>query len=162
VVDRLVQGLSGLALSLRRRPVIRYQRNSEYARRVAESLHSLTYKQQVPFVRNSAFQASAGPGGVNQKLKQRRGLPHRTVQAGVFDFGSHRTSPVVLLLDRRDDPVTPLLTQWTYQVGAPLHTACVIMSQPCCIHTGCAVRHMCCIASWTEPELPRSTCAGRR
>lgn len=34
----------------------------------------------------------------------------------MFDFGSHRASPVVLLLDRRDDPVTPLLTQWTYQV----------------------------------------------
>ncbi|KAI8467801.1 MAG: SM/Sec1-family protein [Monoraphidium minutum] len=81
VVDRLVQGLSGLFLALRRRPVIRYQRNSEYARRLAESLYSLTYKQQV----------------------------------GVFDFGSHRASPVVLLLDRRDDPVTPLLSQWTYQ-----------------------------------------------
>ena len=39
------------------------------------------------------------------------------VQVGVFDFGSHRASPVVLLVDRRDDPVTPLLTQWTYQVG---------------------------------------------
>lgn len=47
VVDRLVQGLSGLFLALRRRPVIRYQRNSEYARRLAESLYSLTYKQQV-------------------------------------------------------------------------------------------------------------------
>lgn len=38
-------------------------------------------------------------------------------QVGVFDFGS-RSTPLVLLLDRRDDPVTPLLTQWTYQVGA--------------------------------------------
>lgn len=47
VVDRLVQGLSGLFLALRRRPVIRYQRNSEQARRLAESLYSLTYKQQV-------------------------------------------------------------------------------------------------------------------
>ena len=36
------------------------------------------------------------------------------LQVGIFDFGS-RSSPVVLLLDRRDDPVTPLLTQWTYQ-----------------------------------------------
>lgn len=32
----------------------------------------------------------------------------------MFDFGS-RSTPVVLLLDRKDDPVTPLLTQWTYQ-----------------------------------------------
>jgi vacuolar protein sorting-associated protein 45 len=42
-----VQGLSSLFLALRRRPVIRYQRNSEQARRLAESLYSLTYKQQV-------------------------------------------------------------------------------------------------------------------
>ncbi|KXZ43440.1 VPS33 protein [Gonium pectorale] len=34
----------------------------------------------------------------------------------VFDFGASRSAPpVVLLLDRRDDPVTPLLTQWSYQ-----------------------------------------------
>ncbi len=38
-------------------------------------------------------------------------------EAAVFDFGARSPAPVVLLLDRRDDPVTPLLTQWTYQVG---------------------------------------------
>eukprot|EP00775_Hariotina_reticulata_P002080 gene2080-2399_t len=80
VNDRLVQGLSALFLALRRRPIIRYQRSSEAAKRLAEGLYALTYKQQV----------------------------------GLFDFGS-RSSPVVLLLDRSDDPVTPLLTQWTYQ-----------------------------------------------
>mgnify|MGYP001807371142 CR=1 FL=1 len=33
-------------------------------------------------------------------------------EAAVFDFGASRSAPpVVLLLDRRDDPVTPLLTQ---------------------------------------------------
>lgn len=37
-------------------------------------------------------------------------------EAAVFDFGARSPAPVVLLLDRRDDPVTPLLTQWTYQV----------------------------------------------
>jgi hypothetical protein len=46
-VDRLVQGLSALFLALRRRPVIRYQRSSNAAKRLAEGLHSLTYKQQV-------------------------------------------------------------------------------------------------------------------
>lgn len=35
-------------------------------------------------------------------------------QVQVFDFGA-RSNPIVLLLDRKDDPVTPLLTQWTYQ-----------------------------------------------
>lgn len=32
----------------------------------------------------------------------------------VFDF-RRQEGPVLLILDRRDDPVTPLLTQWTYQ-----------------------------------------------
>ncbi|GIL89317.1 hypothetical protein Vretimale_11146 [Volvox reticuliferus] len=37
-------------------------------------------------------------------------------EAAVFDFGASRSGPpVVLLLDRRDDPVTPLLSQWSYQ-----------------------------------------------
>ncbi|KAF8063735.1 VPS45 [Scenedesmus sp. PABB004] len=85
-VDRLVAGLSALFLALRRRPVIRYQRGSEPARRVAEGLYGLTYRQQ----------------------------------PAVFDFGS-RAAPVVLLLDRCDDPVTPLLTQWTYE--AMIHEA---------------------------------------
>jgi hypothetical protein len=58
----------------------RYQHGSEHAYRLADSLYSLTYKQQY----------------------------------SIFDFGA-RSSPVVLILDRRDDPVTPLLTQWTYQ-----------------------------------------------
>eukprot|EP00798_Chlamydomonas_sp_ICE-L_P025257 gene25257-10905_t len=39
-------------------------------------------------------------------------------QYQVFDFGS-RSTPIMLILDRKDDPVTPLLTQWTYQ--AMLH-----------------------------------------
>lgn len=50
-----MQGLSGLFLALRRRPVIRYQRKSEAARRLAESLYSLTYKQQVRWPRSSAY-----------------------------------------------------------------------------------------------------------
>lgn len=32
----------------------------------------------------------------------------------VFDF-RRKEGPLLLILDRRDDPVTPLLTQWTYQ-----------------------------------------------
>ena len=35
---------------------------------------------------------------------------------GIFTFpNSQSTSPLLLLLDRADDPVTPLLSQWTYQ-----------------------------------------------
>lgn len=33
----------------------------------------------------------------------------------LFDFRKTDTPPVLLILDRRSDPVTPLLSQWTYQ-----------------------------------------------
>lgn len=66
----------------------RYQRGSEVCERFAQSLHHLT------------------------AIEERE----------LFDFGSRRNegegAPVLLVLDRRDDPVTPLLSQWTYQVGS--------------------------------------------
>ena len=34
---------------------------------------------------------------------------------GVFQFKNRNTGPLLLVLDRADDPVTPLLSQWTYQ-----------------------------------------------
>lgn len=37
-------------------------------------------------------------------------------EASLFDFRRADTPPVLLVIDRRDDPVTPLLNQWTYQV----------------------------------------------
>lgn len=45
LIDRFVAGLSALFLAVRRRPVIRYQRGSEHAQRLADSLYNLTYKQ---------------------------------------------------------------------------------------------------------------------
>ena len=52
-----------------------------------------------------------------EKLAQ--SLYHLTTveERGLFDFGSRgqEASPLVLILDRKDDPVTPLLLQWTYQ-----------------------------------------------
>ncbi|KKF92935.1 Vacuolar protein sorting-associated protein 45 [Ceratocystis platani] len=38
-----------------------------------------------------------------------------TQEEQLFDFRKVDTPPVLLVLDRREDPVTPLLTQWTYQ-----------------------------------------------
>jgi len=35
--------------------------------------------------------------------------------AALFDFRPTQTPPVLVILDRLNDPVTPLLTQWTYQ-----------------------------------------------
>ncbi|ETW07924.1 hypothetical protein H310_02328 [Aphanomyces invadans] len=34
---------------------------------------------------------------------------------GLFDFRQPSIPPVLLILDRKDDPITPLLSQWTYQ-----------------------------------------------
>ncbi|KAG2663201.1 hypothetical protein I3843_16G019200 [Carya illinoinensis] len=36
-------------------------------------------------------------------------------ESGLFDFRRTDISPLLLIIDRRDDPVTPLLNQWTYQ-----------------------------------------------
>ena len=37
-----------------------------------------------------------------------------TQESNSFNF-KHESNPILLILDRRDDPVTPLLNQWTYQ-----------------------------------------------
>lgn len=36
-------------------------------------------------------------------------------EPSLFDFRRTDTPPVLLVLDRKNDPVTPLLTQWTYE-----------------------------------------------
>jgi vacuolar protein sorting-associated protein 45 len=44
-------------------------------------------------------------------------LPQHRIQseAALFDFRLTQVPPLLLILDRRNDPVTPLLSQWTYQ-----------------------------------------------
>lgn len=81
-LQRTVEGLVGLLLSLKSRPIIRHDRNSGMAKKLANEI-SYTMNQ---------------PEG-----KQ------------LFDFRNTDTPPVLLILDRRNDPVTPLLTPWTYQ-----------------------------------------------
>ena len=57
------------------------------ARRLAESIHNLIVARE-----SQLFEFRGATGGTNS-------LP----------------PPLLLIVDRRDDPVTPLLTQWTYQ-----------------------------------------------
>ena len=38
-----------------------------------------------------------------------------TQEEQLFDFRKVDTPPILLIIDRREDPLTPLLTQWTYQ-----------------------------------------------
>ncbi|KAI9315908.1 Sec1-like protein [Dichotomocladium elegans] len=76
--DQTVRGISSVLLSLKKKPVIRYQGGSPMAAELAQEKHI-----------------------------QREGQ--------LFDFRRPDTPPILLILDRRNDPVTPLLTQWTYQ-----------------------------------------------
>lgn len=81
-IDRTVEAIAALLLSLKvRKPSIRYQRSSDVAFQVAESLYRLTYCQG----------------------------------EGLFATERGSIEPLVLVIDRTSDPVTPLLTQWTYQ-----------------------------------------------
>lgn len=79
--DRMLDAIAAVFLSLKKRPVIRYERSSEIARRVAQDAARLMYEHE----------------------------------QGLFDFRRTEVAPLLLVVDRRDDPVTPLLNQWTYQ-----------------------------------------------
>jgi vacuolar protein sorting-associated protein 45 len=75
---RVAEGLAATVVALRRKPTIRFQKNSAYARRIAHELSNIL-KNDVDLY--------------NYKSKD----------------------AVLLILDRSEDPVTPLLMQWTYQ-----------------------------------------------
>ena len=79
--ERHSSGLMALLLSLKKKPVVRYERMSALAKKLAEDV---------------VYQTTQG-------------------QPGLFDFRRTDVPPLLLILDRRNDPVTPLLTQWTYQ-----------------------------------------------
>ena len=79
-LQRSTEGVIALLLSLKKRPLIRYEKNSLMAKKLAtEVRYQMTQEEQL------------------------------------FDFRKTDTPPILLILDRRDDPITPLLTQWTYQ-----------------------------------------------
>ncbi|CCM04124.1 uncharacterized protein FIBRA_06285 [Fibroporia radiculosa] len=79
-LERAVQGIIAVLLSLKKKPVIRYEKSSLMAKKL----------------------------GVE--------IQHRIQQeSGLFDFRLTQVPPLLLILDRRNDPVTPLLSQWSYQ-----------------------------------------------
>ncbi|MCJ1368033.1 vacuolar protein sorting-associated protein 45 [Acarospora aff. strigata] len=79
-LQRSTEGLVAVLLSLKKKPLIRYEKNSLMAKKLAtEVRYQITQEEQL------------------------------------FDFRKPDTPPILLILDRRDDPITPLLTQWTYQ-----------------------------------------------
>jgi vacuolar protein sorting-associated protein 45 len=79
-LQRATEGVIALLLTLKKKPLIRYGRNSLMAKKLASEVrYQITQEDQL------------------------------------FDFRKPDTPPILLILDRREDPVTPLLTQWTYQ-----------------------------------------------
>ncbi|KAH7912553.1 Sec1 family-domain-containing protein [Hygrophoropsis aurantiaca] len=79
-LERSVQGIIAVLLSLKKKPAIRYERMSGMAKKLANEVQ------------------------------------HRMqAESTLFDFRPTQVSPLLLILDRRNDPVTPLLSQWTYQ-----------------------------------------------
>jgi len=79
-VNQACEAMISLLLSLKKRPLIRYEKNSEMTKKLANEI-------------NFAIQ---------QETK-------------LFEFKQSDSPPLLLILDRRNDPVTPLLDQWTYQ-----------------------------------------------
>ncbi|KIP09648.1 hypothetical protein PHLGIDRAFT_126102 [Phlebiopsis gigantea 11061_1 CR5-6] len=79
-LDRSVQGIIAVLLSLKKKPIIRYEKSSSMAKKL----------------------------GVE--------IQHRVqAESSLFDFRGTQVPPLLLILDRKNDPVTPLLSQWTYQ-----------------------------------------------
>ncbi|KAI1660517.1 Sec1-like protein [Daldinia decipiens] len=79
-LQRTTDGLMAILLSLKKKPLIRYERNSLLAKKLATEVRY-----------------------------------HITQEEQLFDFRKVDTPPILLILDRREDPATPLLNQWTYQ-----------------------------------------------
>ncbi|GLA07390.1 vacuolar protein sorting-associated protein 45 [Aspergillus niger] len=79
-LQRATEGVIAMLLALKKNPLIRYEKNSLLAKKLAtEVRYQVTQEEQL------------------------------------FNFRKTDTPPILLILDRRDDPITPLLTQWTYQ-----------------------------------------------
>ena len=92
VFRRIIDGLSSSLISLKKRPIIRFQQSSDICKKIATEL--------------------------GEKIST------NSHDNGIFDFKMDYETryhtkappqPIVLIIDRRDDPVTPLLMQWTYQ-----------------------------------------------
>jgi hypothetical protein len=92
-----VQGITAVMLSLKKKPIIRYEKMSSMAKKLAVEIQVRLV--DLGFALNSPCYSQ-----------------HRVQsESALFDFRLTQVPPLLLILDRRNDPVTPLLSQWTYQ-----------------------------------------------
>ncbi|CAI5531740.1 unnamed protein product [Closterium sp. Naga37s-1] len=137
VAERSVDALLALCLSLRKRPSIRFQRGSELARRVAhetgvsreggrKGAHHVRGREAPVRLEAHGRPAAAAPRCLLLSYSLSPLLPSfpspftpqrimYEAEKPLFDFRRTDALPLLLVVDRRDDPVSPLLTQWTYQ-----------------------------------------------
>ena len=82
--------------------------SAQFDREVAGVVSLLLSQRKRPDIRfaASSHQAQTIAQSVAEVMRR---------EAELFSFPQEGSSTLLLLLDRRDDPVTPLLSQWTYQ-----------------------------------------------
>lgn len=95
VLESHTAAILAVLLSVKKRPVIRWERMSQAGRKLAQDVQAAI--QNPPHRDLFDFRPSAGPA------------PLLLILGELFACG------VRLIVDRRNDPVTPLLSQWTYQ-----------------------------------------------
>ena len=101
--DRSVQGIIAALLSLKKKPIIRYESVSAMGKRLAQEIQVIRWWRHIFMYKEL-------------HLTMGLAIQYQIQQEGqLFDFRKTDTPPVLLILDRRNDPVTPLLSQWTYQ-----------------------------------------------
>jgi vacuolar protein sorting-associated protein 45 len=104
--SRSLEGVLSMLLAAKRRPSVRYSRSSDVRHQRTLSLFD-AQTQPLTLALPAPSQLARGLAFATvQRMKE---------QAELFFFQQERVSPLLLVLDRREDPVTPLLMQWTYQ-----------------------------------------------
>jgi len=96
--EREVEGLSAFLLAVKKRPLIRWQKSSHLANKLANRIRDVIDSE------NELF------GWTQPDIK-----------------------PLLLICDRKEDPITPLLSQWTYQ--AMVHELIGIKNSRCKLPT---------------------------
>jgi vacuolar protein sorting-associated protein 45 len=105
---KMAEGVWSCLLAMNKKPSTRVQRNSDLGQRIAEEINVSR-----PFLSQSQPQPLSLPLQLHfLTSRQKRYL---AVEATI-QFRTPDVPPLLLILDRRDDPVTPLLIPWTYHL----------------------------------------------
>lgn len=116
-LERHTAGLGALLLSLKKKPVVRYERMSALAKKLGEEITVCCWRRASFAVsramRPDTYLLSTPPPPRASRLHTQYQMT--SAQPGLYDFRRTDVPPLLLILDRRNDPVTPLLSQWTYQ-----------------------------------------------